>query len=186
MSPPIQELLIGCGNRRVKQLSRDDNPKGEDGEPLWRSLVTLDHDPDCNADVLHDLECFPYPFEPATFDEIHAYHCLEHMGRQGDWRFFFDQFTELWRIAKPDALLFGVVPDVASRWLWGDPSHTRVVSHESLIFLDQRNYVSVGLSTMSDFRHYYKASWELMNYKTEGEEFLFVLKAAKVGSAQDV
>ena len=175
----MSELLLGCGNRRAKQLSRDDNPKDEGGNPVWNGLVTLDHDPNCNPDFLHDLEKFPYPFEDNALDEIHAYHVLEHMGAQGDWRFFFDQFTELWRIAKPGALFFGVVPDLDSRWVWGDPSHTRVVSHESLIFLDQRNYAAVGMSTMSDFRHYYKASWEIQNYKIEGDEFLFVMKAAK-------
>lgn len=175
----MSELLLGCGNRRIKQLAREDNPVDDDGNPLWRDLVTLDHDPDCKPDVLHDLEQFPYPFADNALDEIHIYHCLEHVGQQGDWRFFFDQFAELWRITKPDGLLFCVVPATGTRWVWGDPSHTRVIQLESLTFLNQKNYESVGTTTMSDFRHYYKASWEMQNYKTEGEEFLFVMRAVK-------
>lgn len=175
----MPELLLGCGNRRVKQLARSDNPLNENGDPIWGDLITLDHDPDCKPDALHDMEDFPYPFSDETFDEIHAYHVLEHMGSQGDWRFFFGQFAELWRIMKPEGLLFAVVPRHDSVWAWGDPSHTRVITQESLIFLDQRNYVGVGNSTMSDFRHYYKVSWEIQQCKIEGEELVFALKAFK-------
>jgi hypothetical protein len=175
----MPELLIGCGNRREKHIALQDNPLGEDGRPVWRGLVTLDHDPDCKPDVLHDLEDFPYPFEDNSFDEIAAYHCLEHMGRQGDWRFFFDQFSELWRITKHGGVLFGIVPHINSKWLWGDPSHTRVISQESLTFLDQRSYWAVGQTTMSDFRHYYKASWEMGKCEVQGEEFLFALRCNK-------
>jgi hypothetical protein len=175
----MPELLLGCGNRREKQLWRDGNPLDENGAALWSDLTRLDHDPNCQPDVLHDLEKLPYPFEDNTFDELHAYHILEHVGQQGDWRFFFDQFTELWRITKPDGLLFGVVPHSASAWVWGDPSHTRSIQSESLLFLDQKSYENVGKSTMSDFRHYYKASWELRNHKVEGEEYLFILQAKK-------
>jgi hypothetical protein len=45
----LSELLIGCGNSRIKKLklSPDDD---------WTDLTTLDHDPDCGADVVHDLD----------------------------------------------------------------------------------------------------------------------------------
>jgi hypothetical protein len=68
------ELLIGCGNSRNNQV----------GE--WTELVTIDHDPNCGADVVHDLEQYPWPFDDDTFDETHAYCVLEHLGRQGDYR----------------------------------------------------------------------------------------------------
>ncbi len=169
----MPELLIGCGTRRTKQVCI----KGKD--ELWDGLVTLDHDPRCNPDFLHDLEDIPYPFADNQFDNIHAYHVLEHVGRHGDWRFFFAQFTELWRITKPDGLLRAVVPMWNSPWAWGDPSHTRVIQEESLVFLDQRNYEGVGATTMTDFRETYKVSWEVQYAKTEGDELIFVLKAVK-------
>src|ERR1700726_3329700 len=77
----MAELLIGCGRSRAKVLSLN----GVE----WKELVTLDSDPSCKPDVVHDLEVMPYPFEDERFDECNAYDVLEHMGRQGDWQFFF-------------------------------------------------------------------------------------------------
>lgn len=170
----MPELLIGCGNQRLKRLSVNTDYE-------WEGLVTLDHDPDCKPDVLHDLEVFPYPFEDNTFDTISAFHVLEHVGRQGDWRFFFTQWTELWRIAKPECLFFGIVPMWNTSWMWGDPSHSRVIQMETLTFLDQDSYRNVGISPMSDFRHFYKASWKTMHHSQQGDEFAFCLKAVKNG-----
>jgi hypothetical protein len=78
------ELLIGCGNSRKKKLN---GPLG----PGWSTLVTLDIDPGCEPDVVHDIGVLPLPFRDDMFDEIHAYDVLEHSGVQGDWKFFFAQ-----------------------------------------------------------------------------------------------
>src|SRR5215831_67169 len=85
------ELLIGCGKNHTKKLTRP-------GHEEWRELVTLDINPDHKPNVLHDLENLPLPFADDHFDEIHAYEVLEHVGKQGDYRFFFRQFEDFWRI----------------------------------------------------------------------------------------
>jgi predicted SAM-dependent methyltransferase len=71
----------------------------------WRELVTIDHDPNCGADIFHDLTKLPYPFEDNTFEEIHAYEVLEHLGQQGDYETFFKQLEEFHRILKPGGWL---------------------------------------------------------------------------------
>lgn len=40
------------------------------------------------ADILHDLDCFPYPFEDSSFDEIHLDNVLEHLAERqsGHWK----------------------------------------------------------------------------------------------------
>jgi predicted SAM-dependent methyltransferase len=108
----MPELLIGCGNARNKQLARP-------GRKAWSDLVTLDLDPACKPDVVHDLNQLPYPFEDNQFDEIHACHVLEHCGRQGDWRFFFKQCEEFWRITKPGGTFHGICRHRNSVWAWG-------------------------------------------------------------------
>src|SRR6185437_13256763 len=87
------ELLLGCGNRRDKLLSLPE-------EAEWSNLTTLDLDPQSNPDVIWDLNSLPLPFATAQFDEIHAYEVLEHLGRQGDWRGFFAEWNEYYRILK--------------------------------------------------------------------------------------
>lgn len=169
-----RELLIGCGRNLSKQLSNEENNTG------WSNLTTLDINTDHKPDVVWNLEDMPFPFDDETFDEIHAYEVLEHTGRQGDYKFFFAQFEEFYRILKPDGLLCATVPHWQSVWAWGDPSHTRTIQLESLTFLNQQEYINqVGKTPMSDFRYIYKADFEIVGYNTSEHNFAFILKAIK-------
>ncbi len=81
---------------------------------------------------------------------------------------------------KPDGYFFGIVPSWDSLWALGDPSHTRVISNGTLVFLFQKSYVDqVGKTPMSDFRFYYKADFELIDQRTRMDTFQFILKANK-------
>lgn len=147
----------------------------------WSNLTTLDHNADHSPDVVHDLEALPYPFDSDTFDEIHAYEVLEHIGAQGDWRAFFDQFSELYRILRPGGHLCATVPAHDSPWAWGDPSHRRVITSGTLVFLSQDQYAKqVGITPMSDFRFYYHADFEPVAVsKIDDHGLGFVLQAIK-------
>jgi 2-polyprenyl-3-methyl-5-hydroxy-6-metoxy-1,4-benzoquinol methylase len=167
-----RELLIGCGNSRDKRISYGQNRE-------WSGLVTLDIDPACGADVMHDI-AQPLPFEDNEFDEIHAYEVLEHVGQQGDWRFFFRQFSDFWRVLKPGGMLFASVPSLRSRWLWADPGHTRTVAAESLVFLSQAEYTrQVGSTPMTDYRAVYSADFETVASQESAETLQFILRALK-------
>ena len=167
------ELLIGAGAKRDKRLSRP-------GHEEWTNLVTLDINPDHKPDVVHDLNVRPLPFADDTFDEIHAYEVLEHLGRQGDWRTFFDEWSEWWRILKPGGVLFGTSPHYASPWAWGDPGHTRIVSGESFVFLSQPNYdQQVGKTAMTDYRFVYKADFDCAYAEVRGFDFIYAMAAVK-------
>lgn len=171
--PAITELLIGCGNNRAKIL-------GFDGRRGWSSLTTMDHDPNCGADILHDLEQTPWPVDDDSFDECHAYEVLEHLGRQGDYRAFFTHFGEIYRLLKPGGILFATVPAWNDPWVWADPSHTRLIDWRTLLFLDQREYANrVGKTAMTDFRWLWKGDFELVARETVDGCFKFALQAHK-------
>lgn len=167
----MSDLLIGCGNSRDRRMNV--------GRTEWNDLVTMDFDPNCGADVWQDLNITPWPFGYNTFDEVHAYCVLEHLGRQGDYESFFDIFAEIYRILKPGGFLFAYCPSLTSRWLWGDPSHTRVISVESLTFLSQKSYEQVGTTSMTDYRWLWKGDFELYASDETEHHFYFTLRANK-------
>lgn len=174
----MTELLIGCGNRREKVLN---TPNGE----AFTDLTTLDIDPACRADLTWDLNVIPMPFTDNAFDEIHASEVLEHTGQQGDWRFFFAQFAEFWRILKPGGFLCASCPSLSSPWLWGDPGHTRVIAPQSLIFLQQPQYEQVGRTAMTDYRDVWRADYDVVFQHDDGQSFRFCLQAVKPSRIAD-
>jgi len=168
-----RELLIGCGSNWEKRMTCD-------GTQDWSNLSTLDNNKDHNPNYVIDLSFLPYPLADNLFDEIHAYEVLEHTGAQGDYKFFFRQFEEFWRILKPGGHLLATCPSRHSVWAWGDPSHTRIVQAEQLIFLSQKIYEEqVGKTPMSDFRYMYKADFEIIYASDNKETVEFIIKAIK-------
>lgn len=167
------ELLIGSGSARDKRLFVE-------GRNEWTELVTLDIEPAHQPHVVWDLNERPLPFDDGTFDEIHAYEVLEHLGRQGDYRAFFAEWEEWWRLLKPGGLIIGTSPHWSSKWAWGDPGHTRIVSPESLVFLVQPEYArQVSITPMSDYRSCYRADFDIVHCKVDGQTFQFGLRAVK-------
>ena len=163
------ELLIGCGRDRKKRIWLADKER-------FTNLITLDINRDHKPDYVHDLTKLPLPFANNSFDEIHAYEVLEHTGQQGDYKFFFAQFNEFWRILKPDGVLIGTTPSPTSVWAWGDPSHTRIFPIPYLTFLSLAEYEKqVGVTAMSDFRYLMKCNFEVLHARDTGEQCEFVL-----------
>lgn len=86
------------------------------GKDLKEGYVNLDV-VNYGGNQIHDLNKFPYPFEENTFDEIYASHILEHLDN------FHNSVTELYRIAKPDALIFVFAPFFLNTKYFGEPDH---------------------------------------------------------------
>ncbi len=129
------------------------------------------------CDVLWDLNKHPLPFKDEEFDEIYAFHVLEHYGKQGDWKFFFKEWSEYHRILKLGGLFKGIVPYWQSIWAWGDPGHTRLFSDAYFIFLCQKNYEQVGKTGITDYRSVWKGNFKVMMGKcNDGKAYEFTLQ----------
>ena len=168
-----RSLLLGCGNSRDKKVHIV-------GEPDWiGELTTIDMDPNCGADVIWDLDQRPLPFPNDTFDELGAFDVLEHQGKQGDWRGWFDEMAEYWRILKPGGLFFIVVPIGEDRF--ADPGHTRFIGRNHFGFLNQENYrLNIEANRpMTDYRWYWKRNFDICSLEDEsGHHMSVVLKKA--------
>ena len=168
-----RELLLGAGRNLAKKITVG-------GQTEWSNLTTLDFNRDHCPDILADLEDLPYRWaDDDTYDEVHAYEVMEHLGRQGDWRFWFTQWSELWRMLKPGGLFCGTSPALISRWLWGDPGHTRAVTPESFVFLSQPKYAAVGATAMSDYRFVWRGDFDVIHAEIKDGTFIYVLQAVK-------
>lgn len=194
-----RELLIGCGHSRDKRMDpRDFLPKQKPPPAdlrVWRGqLESLDYMVECRPDLVCDLRRVPWNIvsplsddytelwilPDSTYDEVHAYEVLEHLGRQGDYRSFFATFAEIWRVLKPGGYLCATVPSRYSQWLWGDPGHTRAILPCSLVFLSQPNYdAQQGRTSMSDYRRDYRADFDIAGSVDDHETHRFVLQCVK-------
>jgi SAM-dependent methyltransferase len=180
----LKELVLGSGKCPQKWVS----------SPLSKSLTfenptTVDINDYNNPTVVWDLNILPWPFEDNSFDEIHAYNILEHLGQQGDYNTFFKQFEEMWRVLKIGGYICGVSVDYDSMHLWADPGHTRAITRQMLAsFLSREQYfLREGKSSMTDYRFCYNADFEYIPLEGDvigdkdkhEDQFIFLLKAFK-------
>jgi SAM-dependent methyltransferase len=99
VSTAARRLNIGCGKKRM------DN------------AVNLDISADVGADVVHDLNCRPWPFDAGSFDEVHAYDVLEHVDDVAT------TLEEIHRVCRPGASLHVTVPHFSSANAFTDVTH---------------------------------------------------------------
>jgi len=79
--------------------------------------IGIDVNPRSSADIIHDLNQFPYPFSDNCFDEIFCDNVIEHLDN------VVRVMEELLRIAKPSAEVIVIVPFYPHRQAHTDPTH---------------------------------------------------------------
>ena len=79
--------------------------------------IGIDRNPRSRADVLADLDHFPYPFADSSFDEIHAIHVIEHLSD------VVRAVEELHRLARPGGRIRIETPHYTDFSSFCDPTH---------------------------------------------------------------
>jgi len=77
------------------------------------------------ADIVCDLEQFPWPFNDNSVDEIFCSHYIEHVPDLVSFA------NELYRIMKPGAKATIIAPYYSSIRAWQDPTHVRAISENT-------------------------------------------------------
>lgn len=98
----------------MKKLNLGCEKEYRNSEEGW---VNLDADKSVKADVYHNLNKFPYPFKDNEFDEILVSHILEHLDD------VMRVMKELYRITKPNGILYITSPHCSDPMKWSDLTH---------------------------------------------------------------
>ena len=96
---PLKLLDIGCGKRKLP------------------GSVGIDIMKDSQADIVWDLNSFPWPIEDNSFDKISCSHILEHL------QDVVKVMEEIHRVAKPGAKVDIEVPHFSDPGAFQDPTH---------------------------------------------------------------
>ncbi len=92
------------------------------GAAKYPGAVGLDISADTDADVVHDLDVFPYPFADGSFDQILMQDVIEHVREP------LRVMAELHRISRPRGRLHLRTPHFSSVLAYGDPTHRHLFS----------------------------------------------------------
>ncbi len=95
----MRVLDVGCGIKK------------------WPGSIGIDRNPATAADVLCDLDHFPYPFADNSFDELRAVHVIEHVSD------VIRTMEEFHRLARPGGRLFIATPHYTDFSSFCDPTH---------------------------------------------------------------
>ena len=105
-------LDLGCGNKKRS------------------GAIGVDFNERTDADIVHNLNSFPYPFDDASFDEIYLDNTLEHLDD------VLGVMEEVHRICKPGGMVKVIVPYFRSIWASIDPTHKHFFTVESFAYFD--------------------------------------------------
>lgn len=92
------------------------------GSAKFPGATGLDIAAETDADVVHDLDVFPYPLEDASFDQILMQDVIEHVAEP------MRVFAELRRILRPGGRVQLRTPHFSSVLAYGDPTHKQYFS----------------------------------------------------------
>ena len=95
--------------------------------------IGLDSNPASRADVLADLDRFPYPFRDSAFDALQAVHVIEHLAN------VIRALEEFHRIVRPGGEVYIVTPHYTDFSSFCDPTHRWHLNSFSLRYFGDDN-----------------------------------------------
>ncbi|MCW5979799.1 MAG: class I SAM-dependent methyltransferase [Bryobacteraceae bacterium] len=83
----------------------------------YPGAIGIDRNPAARADVICNLDRFPYPFRDSAFDELHAVHVIEHLED------VVRTMEEFHRLVRPGGRIRVVTPHYTDFSSFCDPTH---------------------------------------------------------------
>lgn len=105
-------LNIGCGRKPTT------------------GALNVDRSPDVGADVVHDLNCVPWPLPSDRFREVHAYDIIEHLDD------VVRTMEEMYRVCRAGARVFVTVPHFSCANTFTDITHRHAFGYFSFGYFE--------------------------------------------------
>lgn len=157
------KLNLGCGN---------DYREG---------FVNLDYGK-CRADVYHDLNVTPYPFDDNQISYIFAQQVLEHVNRD-KWLVI---IRELHRISKPNAIWEIMTPYALSDNFFTDPTHSMPFTPRTFDYFDKtRPLGELGIIYGIDFELLVLDA-RLVKNPPNGPDVYFKIEVVKQNNSESI
>jgi SAM-dependent methyltransferase len=99
----------------------------------YPGAIGVDRNPRSRADVLCDLDRFPYPFRDSSFDSVRAVHVIEHVAD------VVRAVEEFHRLTKNGGSIFIVTPHYTDFSSFCDPTHRWHLNSYSLRYFGEDN-----------------------------------------------
>src|SRR3984957_4863958 len=113
--PDMRTLDVGCGVNKLP------------------GSIGIDRNPASRADVICELDQFPYPFRDSSFDALQAVHVIEHVGD------VMKTMEEFHRLVRPGGEVFIVTPHYTDFSSFCDPTHRWHLNSFSLRYFGEDN-----------------------------------------------
>jgi len=123
----LRTLDVGCGLQKLP------------------GAVGIDRNPSSRADVICDLDRFPYPFRDACFDFVRAVHVIEHVAD------VLRTMEEFHRLLRPGGRLLIVTPHYSDFSSYCDPTHRWHLSSYSFRYFGE-DHAGFGYYSQARFR----------------------------------
>ena len=107
--------------------------------------IGIDHNPASRADVLADLDRFPYPFRDSSFDQIRVIHVIEHVSD------VIRAMEEFHRLGRAGAHVIVVTPHYTDFSSFCDPTHRHHLNSYSFRYFGDDN-AGFGYYSKARFR----------------------------------
>ncbi len=160
--------VLNSAKRAVSAVRSSDLPAVLDvgcGINKYPGAIGIDRNPHTRADVIADLDRFPYPFRDGAFGEIRAIHVIEHVAD------VIGTLEEFHRLAAPGARIVIVTPHYTDFSSFCDPTHRWHLNSFSLRYFGEQ-HGGFGYYSQARFREISTRVTLLALWRYLGFEFL--------------
>jgi SAM-dependent methyltransferase len=135
------------------------------GVNKYPGSIGIDRNPRSRADIIADLDSFPYPIHDNSFDELRAVHVIEHVGD------VMKTMEEFHRLVRPGGRVFIATPHYTDFSSFCDPTHRWHLNSFSLRYFGDDN-AGYGYYSHVRFREIFVLVKLLAFWKMLGFEFV--------------